>query len=341
MQVIHGATALAPPEFAGAAISKSYSSFIGTPICDIKFFSWLAKHPLMYAYYADASQGIVIEKMTFNQSRWLSYPIFLPSLAEQRTIAEILDATDEAIRTAEQLIAKLEQSKQGLLHNLFASGISSVRDHEQSAGRKSDLKLDEWQSGPAESFCEKITVGVVTGATRFYSTAGTPFIRSQNVHPNSIISDDMLYITDQFNRSQGKSILRAGDVVVVRTGYPGTAAVIPPELDGANCFSLIICRPKPVLDPHFFAGYMNSSIGRARIARTHFGSAQHNFNIAEMRRLPISVPPLGEQHKILEVVSHADARLVAETQSLHKLRLLKQGLMDDLLTGRVRVGASA
>jgi type I restriction enzyme, S subunit len=116
MQIIHGAAALTSPEFEGAAISKSYSSFIGTPICDINFFSWLAKHPLMYAYYADASQGVVIEKMTFDQSRWLSYPIFLPPIVEQRSIARILDTIDEMIRSTEQLIAKREWARQGLIH---------------------------------------------------------------------------------------------------------------------------------------------------------------------------------------------------------------------------------
>jgi type I restriction enzyme S subunit len=59
-QIIHGASALATEEFADAAVSSSYSLFAGRDGCVTKFFAWLAHHPLMYAYFLDASHGIEV-----------------------------------------------------------------------------------------------------------------------------------------------------------------------------------------------------------------------------------------------------------------------------------------
>jgi len=114
---------------------------------------------------------------------------------------------------------------------------------------------------------------------------------------------------------------------------------VPADLDGANCFSLLTARTGPHLDPHFLARYLNSPLGRASVDRTHFGSAQHNFNVGEMQRLTIPVPPLTEQREIVRRADAIEASTSAETDALVKLRLLKAGLMDDLLTGRVRVVA--
>jgi type I restriction enzyme S subunit len=130
-------------------------------------------------------------------------------------------------------------------------------------------------------------------------------------------------------------------VIIVRTGYPGTAAVVPDDLDGSNCFSLVIARTGPKLDPHFLACYLNSPAGKYSVARAHFGSAQHNFNVGEMKRLAIIAPPISEQREIVRRAIAHEAVIAAEKRALAKLTRIRTGLMDDLLTGRVRVKVDA
>lgn len=275
---------------------------------------------------------------------FFSVDLHLPPATEQRRIAGILDTLDEAIRKNEQIVDKMKWMKQGLLHDLLTRGIDNngeLRDPERHPEQFNDSPLGQlprhWKIGPAARWCARLTVGVVNSATHAYSANGVPFIRSQNVKANCIDRSDMLFVTEGFNRQQSKSILRAGDVVIVRTGYPGTAAVVPPSLDGSNCFSLIIASPVIDLNSSFLAQYLNSPTCMAEISRTHFGSAQHNFNVGEMRRLPLSIPPLEEQQAILQVLSEHEERSSAEEAQVLKLRLLKRGLTEDLLTGRVRV----
>lgn len=269
-------------------------------------------------------------------------PVWLPPHPEQRQIAEILDNVDQSIRKTEEIIAKLEQVKQGLLHDLLTRGIDDngeLRDPDRHPFKSSSLGRipKAWDVGPAAAWCDRLTVGVVNSATHAYVEEGVPFIRSQNVKPNRIVVDDVLHVTKAFNNQQSNSILRAGDVVIVRTGYPGTAAVVPRRLEGSNCFSLVIASPRAAeLEPHFLAQYLNSPACKAEIRRMHFGSAQHNFNVGQIRRLAMPFPPIEEQRLIVHTISAHEARVELEEAQLAKLRVLRLGLMEDLLTGRVR-----
>ena len=302
---------------------------------------------LFYELPRAALRGIsdtAVKGSTLNKAKLRKLPLELPPLPEQRQIAEILDTLDEAIRKTEQIIAKLQQVKQGLLHDLLTRGIDDngeLRDPDRHPEQFKDSPLGRipkgWEVGAAAEYCDRLTVGVVNSATHAYRESGVPFIRSQNVKPNRIETADLLFVSEAFNRQQAKSVLRAGDVVIVRTGYPGTAAVVPETLDGANCFSLVIARPGSGLASEYLSQYLNSESCKAAIDRLHFGSAQHNFNVGEMRRLPLALPPPDEQMRILQHLNTYDLEVSLEKDELRKLRLLKSGLMEDLLTGRVRV----
>lgn len=81
----------------------------------------------------------------------------------------------------------------------------------------------------------ELTVGFVGTMAKHYEDEGIPFLRSLNIKPFKIISDDMKYVSAEFSNSLSKSILHKGDVVIVRTGIPGTCCVVPAEYDGCNC----------------------------------------------------------------------------------------------------------
>ncbi|TCO82693.1 type I restriction enzyme S subunit [Plasticicumulans lactativorans] len=272
--------------------------------------------------------------------------VFCPGFPEQSKIAQILDTLDTAIHETEAIIAKLKAVKQGLLHDLLTRGIDSNGELRPPQAEAPQLYKEsplgwipkEWEIGPAATYCDRLTVGVVNTATHAYVPEGVPFIRSQNVRANQIMLEDLLHVTQRFNREQIKSVLREGDVVIVRTGYPGTAAVIPASLDGSNCFSLVVATPqRQRLNSSFLAQYMNAPMGQRQVSRLQFGSAQHNFNIGEMRILPVPRAPLPEQRAIVASVLQVDVRLTAEESWLKALRATALGVEEDLLTGRVRV----
>jgi len=136
-----------------------------------------------------------------------------------------------------------------------------------------------------------------------YVATGIPFLRSQNILPFRITSDNLKFIPQSFHKKLSKSALHPGDVVVVRTGYPGTAAVIPEWLGKANCADLVVITPGPDLDASFLASVFNSNWGAASVAGRLVGAAQQHFNIGAARRLVVRIPPLSIQRKVSAVLS--------------------------------------
>jgi type I restriction enzyme S subunit len=110
-----------------------------------------------------------------------------------------------------------------------------------------------------------------------YKPAGIPFLRSQNIRPFSVSMQNMVFIDEAFHAALAKSSLQAGDVAIVRTGYPGTAAVIPDSLGVANCSDLVIVRPGPEIDAHFLTAFFNSSFGKSMVSGKVVGAAQKHF----------------------------------------------------------------
>lgn len=162
--------------------------------------------------------------------------------------------------------------------------------------------MSEWRTTRLEVLCERVTVGFVGKMADQYVADGIPFLRSQNIQPFHVERDGLLEIGDVFHDRIKKSALREGDVAVVRTGYPGTAAVVPADLDGSNCADLVIITPSKDLNPHFLAALFNSTWGAAHVSGQLVGSAQQHFNVGSAKAMEVRLPNRGEQDRIADVL---------------------------------------
>jgi type I restriction enzyme S subunit len=151
--------------------------------------------------------------------------------------------------------------------------------------------------------CDRITVGHVGPMADKYSGEGIPFLRSQNIAPFHLVLDDLKYIPQAFHEKLRKSCLRPGDVAVVRTGYPGTACVIPTTFSELNCADLVVITPSKELNPHYLAAIFNSAWGVASVAGNLVGVAQQHFNIGAARELEVSLPPRSVQDKVAGILT--------------------------------------
>lgn len=269
-----------------------------------------------------------------------------PPPPEQRGIAEILDTVDEAIRKTEEIIAKLKQVKQGLLHDLLTRGIDDngeLRDPDRHPEQFKDTSLGripkEWQVVELADGAT-VTVGYVGPTNPYYTDreAGVLFLRTGNITAHGIDLRDVRWVTPAFHGSQPKSQLIRGDVVVSRVGYTGTAAVVP-ELGEVNCANMVVIRVGTNLTPEWVRRLFEASTYIRQVSGFTAGSAQPVLNVRLVERLVTPVPAIREQLAITDRLGMYERRLGGEQAELGKLRLLKQGLMDDLLTGRVRVTA--
>jgi type I restriction enzyme, S subunit len=159
-----------------------------------------------------------------------------------------------------------------------------------------------WRDIKLKEVSEYVTVGFVGAMTGQYVESGIPFLRSLNIHPFKIHYDELKYISESFHDAIKKSKLRPGDVAIVRTGYPGTACVIPDALQDSNCSDLVILRPGPDLNSHYVAAVFNSSFGKNLVGGNLVGAAQQHFNVTVAKELKLRLPPKDEQDKIAAIL---------------------------------------
>lgn len=168
--------------------------------------------------------------------------------------------------------------------------------------------MADWQTRKLNDLCTKITVGHVGSMASQYVPDGISFLRSQNVKPGRIDISSIKYIDRGFHERLAKSQLRAGDLVIVRTGEPGATAVIPNDLGPANCSDLVIARPRPEVDARFLCYAINET-AREFIRAHTVGAVQQHFNVASAKELTLQIPPLLEQEAIAAALGALDDKI--------------------------------
>ena len=295
------------------------------------------------SYFARVANGSTRYGLSYNAIA--RTPLRWPALFQQRRIGEILFTLDEAIEQTEALIAKTQAIKAGLMHDVFTRGVTA--NGELRLPREEALQLykdsplgwipKEWDAERCATLTDLITVGIVIRPVQYYVAEGVPAFRSANIREDGICPNDLVFISPQSNALLAKSRVQAGDVLSVRTGYPGTSAVVSPEFAGANCVDILISRPSGRLRSHYLAAWINSSFGKEQVLRKQGGLAQQHFNVGDLRDLLVALPSLAEQDEICARIAAASAKLTEENELAKMYTNLKHGLMHDLLTGRVPV----
>lgn len=173
-----------------------------------------------------------------------------------------------------------------------------------------------------------LTVGFVGTMAKHYKNDGIPFLRSLNIKPFKIVNDDIKYISQEFCKKISKSILHEGDVVIVRTGLPGTCCVVPAEYDGCNCSDVVIVHPNAELvNAHYLAAFINIW-GQRQIHNNKVGAIQQHFNVRSAEEMLIYLPEKEEQEKIAGVVVAINKKIESNNTICSELEAMAKTLYD-------------
>jgi len=315
---------------------------------DPVFAGFVAQSDTVFSAAIRTEEGTKMPRGSWRDIKTVN--VFLPSDKKaQRKIAAILTTIDTAIEKTEALIAKYQQIKAGLMHDLFTRGVlpngqlRPPRDQAPELYQESAIGWipRDWRLERCVELCSRICVGIVIQPTQYYVTDGVPAFRSANVREVGIDPSDLVYISPYANAVLAKSQIKTGDILSVRTGYPGTSAVVPPEFNGANCIDILISSPNSTVRSEYLCDWINSTFGKEQVLRQQGGMAQQHFNVGEMRELLVALPQPAEQCQITNRSDSIRIILRVEAERLQKLRQQKLGLMQDLLTGKVPVPVDA
>lgn len=197
----------------------------------------------------------------------------------------------------------------------------------------------DWSVVHLVALAEKVMVGIASAATHAYRSTGVTMFRNQNIRPGVLDTQDVLYIDPEYEQTYKNKRLKAGDLLTARTGYPGTTSLVPAGFDGAQSFTTLITRPRSgSVDPHYLCLYINGRAGQRYFEQAQIGGGQKNVNAASLKLLPVALPGTrSEQRAIADALTDADALIESLEQLLTKKRQIKQGAMQELLTGKRRL----
>jgi type I restriction enzyme S subunit len=308
---------------------------------DLRFSGWFANASSVLAYFSKRATGST--RYTLTLSDFSDAPVAFPAiLAEQRQIAEILDTLEEAIRRTEQLIAKLKRAKQGLVDDLLARGLGDdgeLREPRRHPERFKESSLGsvpaEWEVATIGSLCRRVTYGFTNPMP---TTLDGPFmLTAADIGFGQVLWSQVRQTSDAaFSRLTEKSRPDVGDILVTKDGTLGRVALLD-RPDVCVNQSVAVLKPRREVLARYLAIYLLSVNGQRRLLADAGGSAIGHIYISRLAQMQVPTPPDAEAGRLAEIAHEAEKRVHEEAAFADKLRLLKRGLMEDLLTGRVRV----
>lgn len=269
----------------------------------------------------------------------------LPPLPDQTAIAAFLDREtakiDALVAEQRRLIELLREKRQAVISHAVTKGLNpSARMKPSGINWLGDVP-EGWEVVALKRLTPEVTVGIVVEPSKFYAEEGIPALRSLNIKPGQIGADNLVFISPEANELHKKSQLQEGDLVAVRTGQPGTCAVIGKDFAGCNCIDLIIIRKPTTTDSHFLRWYLTSEVSVRQFAEGSGGAIQQHFNVGTAVQLVILVPPVEEQRSIVRHLEDQTAKLdtltaTAET-AITLLQERRAALISAAVTGKIDV----
>ncbi|WP_421536034.1 restriction endonuclease subunit S [Priestia sp. D3YE.R1] len=269
-----------------------------------------------------------------SQKAFENFEFDLPDYRVQQKIGHILSTVDEQIENVDHLIVKTKEFKKGLIQKLFTKGLEHTEFKSTDIG---EIPV-EWEVKKFIEITDVLKCGVAS--TPQYVDEGIPFLSSQNVKENKLILDKYNFISKEYHEELTKKHKPTrGDILYTRVGANfGKATIVNVDWEFSVYVSLTLIKMKKGYDSLFYSYLLNSEKYQ-RIAKSKVfqGGGVPNLNVGEVEKFDMIVPSLEEQQKIAEILSSVDEQIESYEEEKEKYIELKKGLMQQLLTGKLRV----
>ena len=267
---------------------------------------------------------------TLNRNEVHQHDLCIPPLPEQRRIAAVLSNADKLIANVEKRIAKKRAIKQGAMQELLT-------------GKKRLPGFSgEWKKKILGiSATVKARIGWQGLTTAEYFKDGDHYLVNGVNIENGRVNWQTCFMVDEKRYAQDKNIqLQNSDVLVSKDGTIGKVAYVEnmPRTATLNSGVFVVRSIDAELSQEYLARVFLSMWFDDFIEKITAGSTIVHLYQKDIVQFAFQVPPtLAEQRAIAKVLSGMDAEIANLERKLEKLKLMKQGMMQDLLTGKVRL----
>jgi len=262
----------------------------------------------------------------------------VPPLPEQQKIAAILSSVDDVIEKTQAQIDKLKDLKTGMMQELLTKGIGHTEFKDSPVGR---IPV-EWDVVPLEGLSSFVTSGS-RGWAQYYSDSGAIFIRIGNLTRENINFrfKDIVYVNPP-NTAEGKrTLVQEGDVLISITADLGVIAVVNDSVGKAyvNQHVALVRLDSPEL-ARWVGHYLAFEDSQKQFTANNDAGAKAGLNLTAIRKTLVSVPDDKERKTIVDSLDSVDGLIADKRRSLQQKVDIKKALMQDLLTGKIRVNVN-
>ena len=329
-QIVHGACGIVPKSLEGAIASNEYATLLPNNDILLEYLSYYSHTPHFQQTCFHSSIGVDVEKMVFKIDDWLQHEMVLPPISEQKNICAILSSVDDAILATQAVIDQTRRVKQGLLQQLLTRGIGHTRFKQSEIGEIPE----DWRIKRVDDIASVFSGGTPSRSNMDFYRGNIPWVKSGETDQEFITTTNE-FITEEAIHNSSAKWAKNGDVLIAM--YGATAGKVATLCIDATINQAIACvsaQPNKALNQ--FLHYTFQHITPLLIRKSQ-GSGQPNLSGQIIKSTEILIPPLPEQKKIASILRSVDETLKAEHEKLQQNITIKKGLMQDLLTGRVRV----
>lgn len=303
-----------------SAFNQGCKAVVPSPAVDEKYLAYVlvAARPILEAL----GRGTTFMEISASDLGSLLVPA--TGGEDQRRIADYLDretaTIDALIEKQRQLIAVLTQRRRTVVEE-------SLVKHELR-----EFPLRRLMTG---------TVGIVVTPAKWYGEDGPLAVRGLNIREGVFDMNDVVRMSREGDALHPKSRLRAGDVVIVRTGDAGRAAVVPPNLEGTQAIDVLIVRCGPTLEPQFLVDLLSSRVLDDAISTSTSGTIQGHLNVGALKALSIPLPSAAEQRELsafwAQETEKIDALIAKAERFIELAQERRAALITAAVTGQIEI----
>ena len=324
-------------------VSPAYYIFDFIKSINPQFFHWAIRSKVYVSFFGSASDGVRIGQWDLSKSRMKLIPFVIPTLSEQQKIAQFLDEKtakiDQAVDLAEKQIALLKEHKQILIQNAVTRGLNPDVPLKDSGVEWIGQVPEHWDVKKLK-FVSKINQHTLPE-----NTNGSLSIKYVDI--GSVSFENGIEKVENFSfknaPSRARRLAHRGDIVVstVRTYLKAITMVKEEHQDCIFSTGFAVITSNECLEDNFFELYAKSDAFTEQVSVFSKGMSYPAINSTDLSNLWITVPPISEQQKIadyLEIqVSKINQAITLKTAHIEKLKEYKSVLINDVVTGKVRV----
>lgn len=295
---------------------------------DKDFLYYSLTSDTMYKKIANTTQTTGMPAVNFKNLYGLE--ISLPQLKEQKKIAEILSSVDAAIEKTEQVIAKTEEVKKGLMQQLLTKGIGHTEFKQTEFG---EIPVS-WEVKKISQVASTMSGGTPNRKKSEYYNGDIPWVKTGELIHKYLNNSEEKITELGLNNSSAK-LMPVGTVLIAMYGATVGKSTILGISASTNQACCGIIPNKDYLNNEYL--YYRLQYWKDKLISMATGAAQPNISQQLIKELLIPLPNLSEQEKIVDILNIQDEKIANEKANLDSLKEIKQGLMQRLLTGQVRV----